>query len=104
MNSYEHNAIQEQMEKWFVGYSPERVSNHLQRVNIGTTSALRSYKSFLGIKYAKEYDVATVEIPFTESLKYTRSIIGHVVAEFRVDCAIDETKKIVYWKAQRMEE
>ncbi|MCY9757736.1 hypothetical protein M5X00_26260 [Paenibacillus alvei] len=104
MSGYMNEVIQEEMEKWFDGYSPKRVSNHLNRVNIGTTSSLRSYRSFLGFKYAKEFDVVDVEIPFTESLLFTRSSFGRVVAKYDIECAIDETKKVVYWKAYRTEE
>ncbi|TVX86024.1 hypothetical protein [Paenibacillus agilis] len=105
MNSYEHDAIEEQVERWFEGYSLERVSNHLRRVVIGTTSALTSYKSFLGLKYAKEYDVSTIELDFTESLQYTRrNIYGHTLSCYNVECAIDEGEKIVYWKAVPMED
>lgn len=99
MTSTEEKAIVEQVKRWFAGYKPKRVSNHLTSVQIGTTPVLKSFKTFLGFKFAKKYDVATIELRFDENLHITRRWCGHVFASYKVECAVDFKNKVVYWKA-----
>ncbi|OME54041.1 hypothetical protein BSK59_15785 [Paenibacillus odorifer] len=102
MTSTEENEIIEQVGRWFAGYKTKRVSNHLTRVEIGTTSTLKAFKTFLGFKFAKEYDVASIELAFDEQLHFTRKWHGHVFSSFLVECAVDNKNKVVYWKAVPM--
>jgi hypothetical protein len=46
--------FESEMKSQFVGYSIERVSDHLECITI-KSKTLSRYKSFLGIKYFKEY-------------------------------------------------
>lgn len=107
MNMNAETVIREQVEGWFAGYKIKRASNHLTRVVIGETTALTSYKKFLGMKVSKKFEVTPIEIEFTESFKVTRGFYnihhGVVHETYHVECAIDETGKAVYWKGELVE-
>lgn len=97
------DSIQSEISAWFSGYKIKKVSNHLNRVEIGQTKSLSSYKTFLGFKYEKKYDVVPIEISFNEELTFKRSCYGRVYDSYEVHCAIDESRNTVYWKAFKSE-
>lgn len=107
MNINVEIVIQDKVEGWFVGYKAKRVSNHLKRVVIGETTTLISYKKFLGMKVSKKFEVTPIEIEFTENFKVTRKFFnfhhGIVDETYRIECAIDETGKKVFWKGELVE-
>lgn len=107
MNSNAEISIQDELRGWFAGYKIKRVSNHLDRVVIGETTTLISFKSFLGIKVSKKFEVTPIEIEFAESFKVTRNFYnfhhGVVRETYDIECAIDETNKSVYWKGELVE-
>lgn len=104
MDSHVVRQINEKVGGWFTGYKTEKVSNHLQHVQIGKKKILVSFKKFLGFTYAKKYDISIIEIEFSETLEFRRSFRnihhGIVREEYIVECAVDETTKSVFWKAE----
>ncbi|MGG4105226.1 hypothetical protein AAXB25_15015 [Paenibacillus lautus] len=107
MNTNAEISIQDQLKGWFAGYKIKRVSNHLNRVVIGETTTLTSFKKFLGFKVSKKFEVTPIEIEFTESVEAIRSFYnihhGVVRETYDIECAIDETNKSVYWKGELVE-
>lgn len=107
MNSDLQKQIQENVEGWFANYKVKRASNHLERVVIGETTSLISYKMFLGFKVSKKYDITPIEIAFNEKFTFSRSFFsrhyGMVSEKYEIECAIDESNKKVFWKGSLSE-
>lgn len=88
--------IEDEVKDVFVDYSLKRVASHLEYVEI-TYKELKSFKSFLGIKYNKEFIVCKKKLNF--SIKFVAHYKGR---EFIVECAIDIPNMKVYWKTKRI--
>ncbi|MCR8994577.1 hypothetical protein [Brevibacillus laterosporus] len=95
-------SIKEEIESWFAGYEAKRVSNHLERVEV-VTKVLKLYNTFFGFVYDKKHTDVLKQIPFTYQFHYSRSIGIIVLEKYKIDCAVDERQKIIYWKAFEVE-
>lgn len=104
MKSSTLEYIQSGLEKEFIGYSVQRISNHITHIELQSKRHIGSTK-FFGIFWKHHYELVEEKIEFDYSSRWTISYgYGYTIKKERYDtfCAVDETNEIVYWNYKRV--
>lgn len=98
MDSDTMRSLKRQLKSDFVGYKVKRVANHITTMTVVYAGILHSCFRKLGFNYGK---VKQSEIKFSHHCNWLRTrtkFYGAVYEnKYKVNCAVDEIDKVVYW-------